>query len=215
MYWKTFSSTLIFCPFWSWIFWHPSVSTWSSGHNDKINNFSADRCSSYCSLVWSLLHQETQGFSLFPHTRKPTLRGSACQIAKFYQLILAGSIHLINLYSWVSEIQWIPFSSNKVLDYKGNRKVKHYIMCLCITNTLLRCSESCTVQFPPKNSPRVLITLCTAGTTSQELWAEQNLCMRAVTPKKQLWLALGDFSKGCKQPQEEWGVSQKSWEWLL
>lgn len=151
----------------------------------------------------------------FPHTTPPILIVSICWITKFYQCILARNIHFQSLYSWLSENPINTIFIKQVLDHKGNRKVKHYIMCLCITNTLLRSSESWTVQFPPRNFPRVLITLCTAGTVSQELWTEQNLCTRAVTPKKQLWLALGDFSKGCKQPQKEWGVPEKSWEWLL
>lgn len=166
-------------------------------------------CSSYCSMVWSLLHQEIQGLSLFPHTRTPILIHSTCWSTKFYQLIPVRNIHLLSLYSWLYGNPMNTIFIKQALDHKGNRKVKPCNMCLCTTNTLLRCSGSCTVQFPPKNFPRVLITLCTAGTTPQELWAEQNLCTRAVTPKKQLWPALGDFSKGCKQPQKEQGVSEK------
>lgn len=139
--------------------------------------------------------------------------GCTCWITKFYQPVLARNIHSLSLYPWLSGNPINTIFIKHILDHKGNRK--HCIICLCITNTLLRCSESCTVQFPPKNFPRVLITLCTAGTWSQKLWAEQNLCTRAVTPKKQLWLALGDFSKGCTQVQKEQDVSEKSWEWLL
>lgn len=129
----------------------------------------SDGCSSYWSTVWSLLHQQTQDFSLFKHTRTPMLIGCTCWITKFYLPILPKDIHLQSLYSWISGNPLNAIFIKQVLDHKVNRKVKHYIICFCMTDTSLSCSESCTVQFPPKNFPRVLITLCTAGTASQEL----------------------------------------------
>lgn len=144
--------------------------------NKGIGNFhqrailqGSDGCSSYQWRVRSLLHQKTQGFFLFKYSRTPMLIDCTCWIKKFYLPILPYNINLQSLYSWLSGNPLNAIFIKQVLDHKGNRKVKHCIICFCMTDTLLSCPESCTEQFPPKNFPRVLITVCTAGTPSQEL----------------------------------------------
>jgi len=101
-------------------------------------------------------------------SRTPMLIGCTCGITKFYLPILPKNIHLQSSYLWLSGNPLNAIFIKQVLDHKGNTKVKCSIICFYTTDTWLSPSESRTVQFLPKNFPRVLTTVCTAGTSPQE-----------------------------------------------